>query len=531
MNPSDQTPEEFRAAVKKHNDEIDAFLKTRKVPQMTAAPSSDAAVERAMELIREREERIGEELLIEKAERTEPTINRDPLRTTDMGNAERFAEQHHRRAKFCNGYWYTWDGRRWKKDDTEAVRRLARATVKSLYREVSELENDKDRERMAKHAKQSESSKAISAMLREAQAENSIVLSGDRLDAPKTRYLFNFENGTLDIRSGELKAHDPQDLITRISPVRFDIGATHGLFNDFLHTVIPDGEVRAFLQRYIGSALTGDTSDQQFVILHGSGANGKSTFVSVILSMMGDYGKQANFETFLANEKKGGQGGARPDLVSLRGARFVAAVEAGSGRRLDETTIKALTGGDLIAARELYKNEESFQPECKVSLVANTKPEIWGNDHAIWRRVLDVPFHVTIPEDQRDPSIRERLCHPDVLSAVAAWAALGALEWYENTTNRLRPPPDVLAATREYQDEEDALAPFLDARCTLSENARVASSIIWKEYLNYCESEKAHPVGRRTFTRLLSGSGFKPARFNDGKTRSWVGVGLNSTIL
>lgn len=456
--------------------------------------------------------------------------NRDPLRRTDLGNAERFALQHASRARFSAGMWFVWDGRRWKRDDTESVRRLARKTVASLYAEASELDDATNRKRLAAHATRSESSRAISAMLREAQAFERISIPETDLDSPKTRYLLTCLNGTLDVRTGEIGSFNPHHLITRLAPVDFSLEAHSDLWETFLDRIVPDPDTRAFLQRYIGSALTGDTADQSFVIMHGSGANGKSTFVATILSMLGDYGQQANFETFLAADarKAASRGGARPDLVNLKGARFVAAVEAGSGRRLDETTLKALTGGDLITTRQLYQGETTFQPECKIALVANHRPEIWGADHAIWRRVLEVPFTVTIPETDRDSTLRDRLSEPEHLSAVLAWAVLGCMDWWEKHPNRLDPPDAVSVATQSYRDDENALGPFLDDCTSIDPNATVSTGELWKSYLGYCENEKITSVGRKTFFRLVEDHGFTPFRTN--KARMFKGLRLTNDI-
>jgi len=454
----------------------------------------------------------------ELAPQRQPIDLRDPLRTTDLGNAERFATQHHTRARFSSGVWFVWDGRRWKRDDTEAVRRLAKATIKTLYEEAAKQDERDERDRMARWAKHSESSKSISAMLREAQSDIRIATPPDRFDSPKTRYFFNCLNGTLDVRTGELKPHDPSDLISRLSPCHYDLQAHGDDWNKFLEKVLPDPEVRAFMQRFIGSALSGDTGDQQFTVFHGSGANGKSTFVSAILAMMGDYGKQANFETFLVAEKKvAAKAQARPDLMDLQGARFVAAVEAGAGRRLDEQTIKALTGGDLLTTRAMYSNQTTFQPECKIALVANNRPEIWGNNTAIWRRVLETPFTIQIPEAERDAGIKDKLTTSDGLAVILAWATLGALDWWERKANRLAPPEVVTQATRDYQEDENVIGPFLEQCTEKNENGRESTTEIWKKYTRWCESEEINPVPKRVLMRLLESAQYLPYRTNNSR--------------
>jgi len=177
-----------------------------------------------------------------------------------------------------------------------------------------------------------------------------------------------------------------------------------------------------FLQRAVGYALTGMTSEQVLFFLYGTGANGKSTFIETCRNLVGEYAQQADFDTFVPKEN----GHPRNDLARLAGARFVAAVEAAQGRQLAENVIKQATGGDTITARFLYREYFEFSPQFKLFLVANHKPVIIGTDEAIWRRIRLIPFTVTIPPEERDKQLLEKLQRE--LPGILAWAVRGCLD-------------------------------------------------------------------------------------------------------
>ena len=278
--------------------------------------------------------------------------------STDMGNAERLAASHGRELRYCAawGAWVCWDGRRWVRDRNGTAGRRAKATIRAIYSEASQAENGSVRRVLGKHALRSEAHGRVAGMLELAKTDARIAILPEEFDGPDTRYLLNVLNGTLDLRTGEIRHHSPRDFITKLAPVAFDPTVEEDGWERFLARVIPDEAVRAFLRRYAGSALTADTGDQRLVLLYGGGANGKTTFVEALLTLLGDYAHQPSFESFLeATGRSDRRGGARADLLALRGVRLVAAVEAGVGRRLDETVIKQLTGGDTITVRGLYE--------------------------------------------------------------------------------------------------------------------------------------------------------------------------------
>jgi putative DNA primase/helicase len=450
---------------------------------------------------------------------------------TDVANAERFAEQHCATLRYCHpwGSWVVWDGKRWMKDRTGEAMRRAKQTVRSIYLEASRLESP-ERERLARHAIASESTRRLTDMLKLGQSDARIAIVPEAFDAEATRYLFNVLNGTVDLREQVLQPHQPTDFITMLAPVEFDPKATSPDWDDFLDVVLPDGEVRAFLQRYAGYSLTGDTSEQAFTLLYGKGANGKSTILETLKCIFGDYAQKADFETFLeAKSSKDSRGGARVDLLALAGRRLVIAAEAGDGRRLDTNTIKELTGGDTLTARGLYHREQtSFRPQAKLVLATNHRPEIRESTDAIWRRIYEIPFAVTIPVEDQDKDLPERLREPANLSGVLNWLMQGCRAWMlVRRSPRLRPPAAVCHATRAYRQDQDAIAPFLDACCVNEASARVTHKDLRARYVAWCAASDEEPISERALSRGLEDHGYRKERGKDKtRTRGFVGLSL-----
>jgi len=251
-------------------------------------------------------------------------------------------------------------------------------------------------------------------------------------------------------------------------------------------------------------------------LLHGTGANGKSTFIETILYLLGEYARPTEFRTFLTKESES----VRNDLAALVGIRFVSAVEVGEGKQLDEAVIKQVTGGDTITTRFLFKEFFDFKPRFKLWLAANSKPEIRGVDEAIWRRVLLIPFEVTIPKEDRDHALGSRL--KDEGPGILAWAVEGLRAWQKDG---LKPPEKIIAATEEYREEQDFLGPFLDEKFEKGENLFVSSAELNIVYEIYAGRDAVKP---RTLARMLKARGFKAdqRRVGDEVKRGWTGLGL-----
>lgn len=276
----------------------------------------------------------------------------------------------------------------------------AKLTALAIYQEAAATEDPDRRQTLSRWAAETESERRQRSML--ALARSALAVAPEALDR-KPRVL-NVANGTLDLTTFELRGHRRDDLITKLCPSPYDPTATCPRFEAFLRTIF-DGDTGliAWLQRLLGSALVGEQLEQLLLIFWGAGSNGKTTFLKALGRVLGDdYVRHAAMATFLAKHGDG----IPNDLAALAGARVVVANESGNGRRLDEATVKQLTGGDRITARFLHAEFFSFDPTFTVILSTNHRPEIRGTDHAIWRRVRLVPFTVTIPRDKQDVTAR-----------------------------------------------------------------------------------------------------------------------------
>jgi len=434
---------------------------------------------------------------------------------TDLGNAARLVHRHGRNLRYCWLWrkWLVWDGKRWVKDDTGEVYRLAKDTVASIYEEAAAALDDEDRKALAKHAMRSEAGARIKEMVDLARSD--VPVMPDELDASPD--LLNTERGTIELRTGELREHRRQDLITKLAPVEYRPDATAGAWDAFLERVLPGEELRGFVQRASGYSATGDASEQCMFINHGGGANGKSTFQEAIAAALGDYAMRAPTEMLLTKRS----GGIPNDIARLKGSRFVASSETEEGRRLAESLIKDLTGQDTVTARFLWAELFEFTPTHKLWLSTNHKPEIRGTDNAIWRRIRLIPWTVTIPPAEQDKQLSTRL--RGELPGILAWIVRGCLEWRREG---LRAPDEVRRATGAYRAEMDVLAGFLAECCELDTGHWEYAKDLYECYKRWCDENGERPEPQRKFGGRLGERGFHRDRGGSRGAGIWRGVRL-----
>ena len=436
---------------------------------------------------------------------------------TDLGNSERFVGQHGENVRYCYpwGKWLVWTGVRWMRDDAGQVHRLAKKTVRSMYGEASRAEDEERRKAVAKHASRSEGADKIKAMLELARSE--VPVAPDELDSDP--WLLNASNGTVDLRTGELRGHRREDLITKLAPVEYDSTAAAPTWEAFLERVLPGEELRTFVRRAVGYSATGDTSEQVMLINHGAGNNGKSTFQEALSAALGDYSMRAPTEMLMAKRA----GGVPNDVARLKGARFVTASETEEGRRLAESLVKDLTGQDTISARFMRAEWFDFKPSHKLWLSTNHKPEIRGTDNAIWRRIRLVPWAVAIPPAERDRKLAQKL--RSELSGILAWAVEGCLDWRREG---LQAPAEVRKATAGYRSEMDTLGDFLADRCFRGERLEVGKDELYKAYQMWSEDAGERTETKRKFGMLLKERGVEDGRNSERTKRIWKGIGLTT---
>lgn len=411
---------------------------------------------------------------------------------TDVGNSEFFVSNNSNQFFFCPQYgkFFFWDNILgvWRLDDSGEIVRLAKQSLEHMMEICSKIEDEDVHDYFKKHILASESKLHINAMIDLSKCE--VAVKAEHLD--NEPYLFKCANGTVHLQTGELIPDEKKHLITKLSPVEYLPDVKAPTWERFLNDIFDgDTDVISFVQRASGYSLTGETKEQCFFFNYGTGANGKSTFLNTILSIVGDYGRQTDPDLLVVK----GDSTHPTGLTDLQGIRFASSIEVEEGRRFAEVIIKQLTGGDTITARKMHQDFFSFRPTHKIWLAANHKPNIRGTDHAIWRRVRLIPFEVTFAAEEQDHDLPEKLKteYPGILR----WLVEGAVAWY---ANGLQPPGRVIEATGEYRKEMDTLANFVSAKCILNPVASTTQSELYACYKKWAEEVGEYCFSSKMFT-------------------------------
>jgi P4 family phage/plasmid primase-like protien len=437
---------------------------------------------------------------------TSKATGEPPGETYSIGwAAGEFARLHGDQVRFLREpeEWIAYDGVRWK-PDLLTVERLAIDFFDSLLRQGLDSKNPA----LKKFAVLA-SARPVRDLLFLARSHPAVAGSIEDFDKPeKCAFLLNVANGTIDLKTGELRPHDRADFITKLAPVAFDPAATCPRFDRFLEEIYQgDMELTAYHWRRFGYCLTGSTAEQVFFVNFGGGANGKSTAAEIENGTLGDYAMTANIATFCSSRFDRSAGEASPHLAALKGARLVSAVEPKLSAVLDESKVKQIVGGDPVRARHLHQEEFTFRPTCKLVLAVNNRPRVRDGSEGMWRRLRLIPFEARFQGKRRDPELLEKL--KIELPGILAAAVRGALEWQKGG---LRDPEKVLAATAAYRQDEDQIARFLEACTDRRKGARVAYADLWKRYLIWIESEGERPTTRRPFGDALTRLGVLRSR-------------------
>lgn len=430
-------------------------------------------------------------------------------RFSDTANATRLASRCAGIAKYCGSLgWLIFNGRKWEIDERDRIIEYAKEVARLNVAEAMEEPDDDAREALVDAARKCLQEPRIRAMVSLAQSDPRVRIVVNQLDLDP--WLLNVQNGTLDLRTGVLRPHDPEDLIAKIAPVDYDPAAACPTWDAFLDRIMAHnpGLIR-FLQQAVGYALTGDASEQVLFLLYGTGQNGKTTFLETLTDLFSDYWTKMNTATLL--DEKRSAGSASEDVALLAGARLVTAVEIPPGRQLNVSFIKETTGGDTVMARFLYKPSFRFRPVFKAFLAFNQKPTIRDPTEGAWRRVRLIPFDVAIPKEERDRKMPEKLRAE--LPGILAWAVRGCADWLKNG---LSTPPEVIEATATYRVEQDILAGFLADCCVIGDGIEVSTKELGTAYKAWCEASGEEPMSTTLFGRCLTERGFAGARGHRG---------------
>jgi putative DNA primase/helicase len=418
--------------------------------------------------------------------------------------ARQFTEQYQSTFRYTAQWsrWSRWEGFRWKRDTTLSVYDRARAICRKA---ASRCENERLSQRLA-------SAQTVAAIERLARADQVHAMTPQQWDGDS--WALNTPRGIVDLRTGRLGPSRPLaycSMMTAAGP-----GGTCPRWLAFLDRVTSGDEaLQAFIQRMCGYALTGETSEHALFFLYGTGANGKSVFLSTISGVMGDYARTAPIDTFVERRLS-----SHPtELASLQGARLVTAVETEEGRRWNESRIKTLTGGDRISARYMRGDFFEFTPAFKLMIAGNHRPALRTVDEAMQRRFRMLPFTTTIPEAERDPKLAEDLRKewPGILK----WVIAGCVEWY---ASGLRTPSTVAEASKAYLQAEDTLQQWIDDRCELRPSAWTATATLFADWHKFSETAGEVPGSQKRFTEKLGNRGFQVQRTMTA--RGFAGISL-----
>jgi putative DNA primase/helicase len=440
---------------------------------------------------------------------------------SDLGNAQRLVTLFGDEVRYSvkRRRWLIWTGARWEWDDEVLAVQRAKRVVQSMYESAGKQADDDGRRTLARWALQSESTSRLMAMVKSAESEASLHISDDAVDADP--YLFNVENGTLDLRTGEFREHRREDFITAMAPVIWDPNATGEMWAKFLSDITAgDADLQRYLARAVGYSMTGNAREDIVFFIYGPGGNGKSTFLSTVSRMMGDgYAGTIPVHELIDNAKGGA--GHRDAIASLAGTRMVLVAELPDRMKIDMGLIKALTGGDAISVSRKYEHSFTFRPTFKPWLYGNSKPRVPEIDDGTWRRVRLVPFLVQFRRGENEITDMEELLQAE-MPAVLRWAVAGAVDWH---AHGLTDPEAVSYATSEYREEEDVVGQFVEACCVADSGKRVSKAEMFDRYKRWCEDNGEVPVGTKTFTLRLRGHDIREDK--SGSVRYWDGIGLS----
>ena len=421
-----------------------------------------------------------------------------------IGNA--FADYFKPIARFNadRGIWYVYDGQIWQPDENAlAVAELAKRLADKLYAFALKITDEDTRNRYIKRVQPLQQRKNRRTMIEDAKSVYPVKMT--LFDSSK--YLFNCQNGTLDLETLSFKPHDPRDFITKLSPVVYDPEATCPRWNQFVDEVMQGKkEVGRYLQKAVGYSLTGDTSLECLFIMYGpTTRNGKTTTIDTILRLMGEYGRSAKPDMLASNFRGPSNGAPSEDVARLAGARFVGISEMEQKLTINASLTKQLTGNNKITARYLHENSFEFDLQAKIFVDTNHLPNV--NDQTLFEsgRIKIIPFNRHFEEHEQDKSLKAVLADPENLSGILNWAVEG-YKLYK--LEGLREPGEVLAATAQYRQDSDRFSQFADAWLEEGKDEEyrpfeVSTKAAYRVYSRWCDDMNYRPDNYKNFRTAM----------------------------
>lgn len=462
-------------------------------------------------------------LFLAKQDGWKPPDIYEPL--TDVGNGRILARSCRGEAIYVAKWkkWLAWDGKRWKMDSELEVVYKAKTVVRQRYdravrslAQLNELETAEKAEKVKgvsavlKWCRASESAGRIHAAVDMARSEVGISVDHTRLDSAP--WLLNCANGTLNLKTMELRPHDPNDYLTQSCPTEYWPEALCPRWDQFVDEIFAgDRELIEWVRKFLGFCLTGSVAEHVLPIFFGEGRNGKSTLIKTIISVLGSDYASTLPSGYLAAQRFEQH---PTKIATLYGMRFVADLETSDGQTLDEALVKRLTGGDELKARRMNEDFWGFAPTHKLVLSTNYEPKVRGVDIAIWSRICLVPFTVSF-RGREDTHLEEKL--RGEASGILRWMAQGCADWQRDGLGKAKP---VAQATEKYRGDQDTVSQFFSERCEKSEGSKVKKNDLVTQYKAWCYSSHCDPVSPKAFGLSMQRLGI------EGEDKFYLGVKL-----
>jgi len=432
------------------------------------------------------------------------------------------------------GTWVHWDKDQWTHDRSEAAVQGCIDQLLEVWKSEAQwlaqqaLALNDTAQTIAKAQAKIVAQYALAARSRAAMDNMRVIAQRDSrvsvkiADFDTNPMLLGVQNGIVDLSTGEFRPAQPDDMILKRADVVFDSKATCPQWLEFLNQILPDPEIVKFLQQFFGYSLTGEVTEQVLPFLYGQGANGKSTLLSVVEEVFGDYAWKTSAQLFLSGKADNSKDNM---LANLQHRRFVIGAEMSANARLDEAMIKDLTGGDKLMARRLFNEAFNFRPSHKLLFYGNHQPIVHGVDEGIWRRILHIPFNVQIPPEKQDKKLVARLLKEK--PGIFNWMLAGCLDW--GREKKLSVPECIRASTQEYRDSEDVIGEFLSDQC--QKTGEVSRSELMLRYQQWAgiQGHKYTFSPRSVADRVRREPGVSEGRrkINGVMVRVWIGLSLN----
>jgi len=451
---------------------------------------------------------------------------RRQLPANEIEAARQFGKMNLWRLRFCREResWMCFDGTRWVQDKLTA-KAWASDYALALMTDYLEVQEGAPRQ-VGQVARRLVSAHGTTGLLDAAAPTAAISAS----DFDRHRYLLNVRNGTVDLRTGDLRPHNPSDLLTMLAPTDFMPAARHPSVDVVLqHLSNQDAATRDSLERVLGMAATGDTSAKVIGVVVGPPDCGKGTLFEAIRATLGDYAMTAQPELFLGTDASGR---ATPEVAALQGRRFAYCNETDDRARLNAAALKRIVGGnERITARPLYSAPITFEMQATLFLATNFPPGANDRDEALFRRLVFIGPKVSVPLDQRDPNLKGTLCFdPAARSAVLAMLVAGAMRWHADGAGyaALRVSPAMQADLSIYRKDQDPLADFVAECCDLDAGARVSRQDIMVRYTDWSRDSDMHQrKPAEVYARLRDLPGVREVK--NGSRRHFEGLRLRSS--